>query len=111
MDITTSTLFLKLVGRTKHLGDFVVYTAGNFRGDGKTFELQNAYAQFLGFTIGYSYGSFMDLSALPPTIDFAGPNGSAFYRTTQLSYMCDKLKNWKFGCFNGNAFSRRYNQQ
>ena len=39
----------------------------------------------------------MDLSALPPTIDFAGPNGSAFYRTTQLSYMCDKLKNWKFG--------------
>lgn len=35
MDITTSTLFLKLVGRTKHLGDFVVYTAGNFRGDGK----------------------------------------------------------------------------
>ena len=28
MDITTSTLFLKLVGRTKHLGDFVVYTAG-----------------------------------------------------------------------------------
>ena len=97
MDITTSTLFLKLVGRTKHLGDFVVYTAGNFRGDGKTFELQNAYAQFLGFTIGYSYGSFMDLSALPATIDFAGPNGSAFYRTTQLSYMCDKLKNWKFG--------------
>lgn len=97
MDITTSTLFLKLVGRTKHLGDFVVYTSGNFRGDGKTFELQNAYAQFLGFTIGYSYGSFMDLSALPPTIDFAGPNGSAFYRTTQLSYMCDKLKNWKFG--------------
>ena len=39
MDITTSTLFLKLVGRTKHLGDFVVYTTGNFRGDGKTFEL------------------------------------------------------------------------
>lgn len=87
MDITTSTLFLKLVGHTKHLGDFVVYTAGNFRGNGYGFELQNAYASFLGFTIGYSYGNFMDLAALPPTIDFAGPNGSAFYRTTQLSYM------------------------
>lgn len=97
MDITTSTLFLKLVGRTKHLGDFVVYTAGDFRGDGKTFQLQNAYAQFLGFTIGYSYGSFMDLPTLPPTIDFAGPNGAAFYRTTQLSYMCDKVKNFRFG--------------
>lgn len=97
MDITTSTLFLKLVGHTKRLGDFVVYTAGNFRGDGTTFELQNAYAQFLGFTIGYNYGSFMDLAALPPTIDFAGPNGSAFYRTTQLSHTCSLLKNWKFG--------------
>lgn len=97
MDATTSTLFLKLVGRTKNLGDFVIYTAGNFRGDGKTFELQNAYASFLGFTLGYSYGSFMDLSALPATIDFAGPNGSAFYRTTQLSYMYSGLKNWKFG--------------
>ena len=63
MDASTSTIFLKLVGRTKHLGNFIVYTAGNFRGSGKTFELQNAYAQFLGFTIGYSYGSFMDLSA------------------------------------------------
>lgn len=97
MDISTSTLFLKLVGRTKHLGDFVVYTAGIFRGHGRTFELHNAYAQFLGFTIGYNYGSFMDPSALPPTIDFAGPAGSAFYRTTQLSYSFDKLKNFKFG--------------
>lgn len=97
MDITTSTLFLKLVGHTKHLGDFVVYTAGNFRGSGNTFQLQNAYAQFLGFTIGYNYGSFMDLAALPPTIDFAGPNGSSFYRATQLSYMYKGLKNWKFG--------------
>lgn len=97
MDISTSTLFVKLVGHTKHLGDFVVYTAANFRGDGNTFQLQNAYAQFLGFTIGYSYGSFMDLAALPPTIDFAGPNGSTFYRATQLSYKYSKLKNWKFG--------------
>lgn len=97
MDITTSTLFFKLVGRTKRLGDFVVYTAANFRGPGNSFQLQNAYAQFLGFTIGYNYGNFMDLAALPPTIDFAGPNGSSFYRATQLSYTYSKLKNWKFG--------------
>ena len=31
MDATTSTIFLKLVGHTDLLGDFVVYTAGNFR--------------------------------------------------------------------------------
>ena len=28
MDAGTSTIFLKLVGRTKHLGNFIVYTAG-----------------------------------------------------------------------------------
>ncbi len=56
MDASTSTIFLKLVGRTKHLGNFIVYTAGNFRGSGKTFELQNAYLSFLGFTMGYDTG-------------------------------------------------------
>lgn len=97
MDITTSTLFLKLVGHTKALGDFVVYTAGDFRGSGMSFQLQNAYVSFLGITAGYNYGNFMDLAALPPTIDFAGPNGSAFYRATQLSYQYSGVKNWKFG--------------
>lgn len=96
MDISTSTIFLKMVGHTKFLGDFVIYTAGNFRGSGKTFELQNAYASFRGFTIGYNYGGFMDLGALPATIDFAGPNGSTFYRSTQINYVYKGLTNWKF---------------
>lgn len=86
LDATTSTIFLKLVGRTKHLGDFIVYTAGNFRGGGKVFELRNAYISFLGFTMGYDYGSFLDLSAMPPTIDFAGPNGMSIYHATQIRY-------------------------
>lgn len=97
IDATTSTIFLKLVGHTKNLGDFVVYTAGNFRGDGKTFQLQNAYASFLGFTIGYDYGLFMDAAALPPTIDFAGPNGQIFYRATQFRYERSFAKKWKAG--------------
>ena len=97
IDASTSTIFLKLIGRTKNLGDLVVYTAGNFRGDGKTFELQNAYASFLGFTIGYDYGLFMDASALPPTIDFAGPNGQVFYRATQFRYERSFTKSWKAG--------------
>lgn len=97
IDASTSTIFLKLIGRTKNLGDLVVYTAGNFRGDGKTFELQNAYASFLGFTIGYDYGLFMDAAALPPTIDFAGPNGQVFYRATQFRYERSFAKSWKAG--------------
>ncbi|RGN48082.1 MULTISPECIES: DcaP family trimeric outer membrane transporter [unclassified Bacteroides] len=95
MDITTSNLFLQLVGHTKRLGDFVVHVGGNFRGSGSTFELQNAYASFLGFTVGYTYGLFMDAAAGPATIDFAGPGGMTFYRATQLSYQRSFLKHWK----------------
>ena len=35
MDASTATIFLKLVGHTRLLGDFTVYTAGNFRGGDK----------------------------------------------------------------------------
>lgn len=97
MDVTTSTIFLKLVGRTKTLGNFIVYTAGNFRGSGKTFELQNAYMSFLGFTMGYDTGLFMDLAAAPPTIDFQGPDGQTFYRATQLRYEANLTKGLKVG--------------
>ena len=87
MDATTSTIFLKLVGHTDLLGDFVVYTAGNFRGgSGKIFELRNAYVSARGFTAGYDYGSFMDLGNVPATIDFAGPNGMSIYHATQIRY-------------------------
>ena len=61
MDASTSTIFLKLVGHTKILGDFVVYTAGNFRdGSNKGFQLRNAYVSFRDVTVGYTYGGFMD---------------------------------------------------
>lgn len=92
MDASTSTIFLKLVGHTKLLGDFVVYTAGNFRGGDKVFQLRNAYMSFRNVTVGYTYGGFMDLAALPSTIDFQGPNGATFYRATQLAYTYKGLK-------------------
>ena len=96
MDATTANLFVKLVGRSPVLGDFVIHTEGNFRGSGRTFELRNAYFAFKGFTIGYTYGGFMDASAMPSTIDFQGPNGGAFYRTTQLTYTCSAVDNFAF---------------
>lgn len=96
MDASTSTIFLKLVGHTRLLGDFVVYTAGNFRAGDKEFQLRNAYMSFLDFTVGYTYGGFMDLAAMPSTIDYQGPNGATFYRATQLAYTYKGLKNWRF---------------
>lgn len=98
MDATTGAIFLKLVGHTDLLGDFVVYTAGNFRGgNGKLFELRNAYISVRGITVGYDYGSFMDVGNVPATIDFAGPNGMSIYHATQIRYEHLLAKGLKVG--------------
>ena len=43
MDMTNSVLFLKLVGTSRLLGDFEVFTSANWRGSGLGLQLQNAY--------------------------------------------------------------------
>ena len=84
MDMTNSTLFMKLVGNSRLLGDFVVYTSGNWRGGGLGFQLLNAYMSTKYLKFGYGVGSFMDIDAVPTTIDYGGPCGMTFYRTTQV---------------------------
>ena len=74
----------------------MVFINGNFSGHNYAFDLQNAYVQFLGFLVGYNYGSFMDLPAVAPTIDFYGPCGMVNYKVTQVSYTYDHIKNWSF---------------
>lgn len=84
MDLTNSTIFMKLVGRSRFLGDFVVYTSGNWRGSGLGFQLLNAYMSTKYLKFGYGIGTFMDIDAVPTTIDYGGPCGMTFYRTTQV---------------------------
>ena len=69
MDASTSTIFLKLVGHTKILGDFVVYTAGNFRdGSNKGFQLRNAYVSFRDVTVATpTAASWTWAQCLPPS--------------------------------------------
>lgn len=52
LDMTNSTLFMKLVGKSRFLGDFVVYTSGNWRGSGLGFQLLNAYMSTEYFKFG-----------------------------------------------------------
>ena len=86
MDMTNSTLFLKLVGNSRFLGDFIVYTSANWRGSGLGLQLHNAYMSTKYLTIGYTVGSFMDINAVPVTIDYGGPCGMTFYRSTQVMF-------------------------
>lgn len=84
MDMTNSTLFLKLVGTSRIIGDFEVFTSANWRGAGLGLQLQNAYMSTKYLKIGYAVGSFMDIAAIPVTIDYGGPCGMTFYRATQV---------------------------
>ena len=84
MDMSNSTLFLKLVGSSRLLGDFVLFTSADWRGNGLGLKLRNAYMSTNYFTFGYTVGSFMDINAVPTTIDYGGPCGMTFYRATQL---------------------------
>ena len=86
MDMTNSSIFMKLVGRSRLLGDFVVYTSGNWRGCDLGFQLRNAYMSTKYLKIGYTVGAFMDIAAVPVTIDYGGPCGMTFYRSTQVMF-------------------------
>ena len=69
-----STLFFRVIGRNKTLGDYQLYIEGNFNGyQGVDFHLKKAYAQINKMTIGYASSTFSDPSALPPTVDANGP--------------------------------------
>ena len=84
MDASTATIFLKLVGHTRLLGDFTVYTAGNFRGGDKTFQLRNAYMSFRNITVGYTYGGFLCLRHPPPTLYLPWAHGAPFSHPSHL---------------------------
>ena len=97
MDASTSTIFLKLVGHTKILrrlrGVHRRQLPRRFQQRLPTAQCLRVLPQRDG---GLCYGGFMDLGAMPSTIDFQGPNGATFYRATQVSYTYKGLKNFRF---------------
>ncbi len=69
-----TSLFFRLMGSSKVLGDYQLYIEANFNGyHSRDFELKKAYAQLRDFTIGYAPSTFSDPAALPPTVDAQGP--------------------------------------
>lgn len=96
MDASKSTVFFKLLGNNSSIGKFQAYVSGNFTGDNNTFTLEDAYVSFLGLTIGRTWSTFNDIAAVPPTVDFQGPNGAAEMRTSQIRYTRNLTDNLTF---------------
>lgn len=97
MDASHSTLFFKVLGNNSKIGQFQAYISGNFSGNNNSFILDDAYIKLLGFTLGRTWSTFNDLSAVPPTVDYQGPNGASKMRTEQIRYSANLSENLSFG--------------
>lgn len=90
-----STLFFRVLGRNKTLGDYQLYIEANFNGYmGRDFHLKKAYAQINDFTVGYANSTFSDPAALPPTVDAQGPNNKISPTSTLIRYMPTFKNHW-----------------
>ena len=68
--------------------DFMVSLDGNERAtNGYEPEIRHAFIQYDQFILGQTWSNFMDVRALPDTLDFIGPSeGTVFVRQAQLRY-------------------------
>lgn len=90
-----SSLFFRVIGRNKKLGDYQLYIEANFNGyGGKDFHLKKAYASINDWTIGYAPTTFSDPAALPPTVDASGPNNKLSSTSVLLRYLHPFKKHW-----------------
>ena len=90
-----SSLFFRVIGRNKRLGEYQLYIEANFNGyGGKDFHLKKAYASINDWTIGYAPTTFSDPSALPPTVDASGPNNKLSSTSVLVRWMHTFKKRW-----------------
>lgn len=83
-----STLFFRVLGRNKALGDYQLYIEANFNGyQGRDFHLKKAYATINDVTVGYAASTFSDPAAVPPTVDAQGPNNKISPTSVLVRYM------------------------
>jgi hypothetical protein len=90
MDARQSRLGLEGSGRTE-VGDVSFRLEGDFVTPNTGFRLRHAYASLNwgtlgGFLIGQTWTTFSDVSALPLTVDFEGPNSAISFRTAQARF-------------------------
>lgn len=90
-----STLFFRVIGKNKTLGNYQLYIEGNFNGyGGVDFHLKKAYAQVNNVTLGYAPSTFSDPAALPPAVDANGPSNKISPTSVLVRWMNTYRKRW-----------------
>ncbi len=87
-DLSHSSLFLKLVGKSDRFGTYQVYFQSNFTGgnNGYGFTLKQAYVGLGNFTVGLTNSTFVDGATQAPTIDTEGPSGQVADKNILFRY-------------------------
>lgn len=90
-----STLFFRVIGKNKNIGNYQLYIEANFNGyGGSDFHLKKAYAQLNNVTVGYTSSTFSDPAALPPTVDANGPSNKISPTSVLIRWMNTYKKRW-----------------
>lgn len=90
-----STLFFRVIGKNKAIGNYQLYIEANFNGYGGTdFHLKKAYAQLNNVTVGYASSTFSDPAALPPTVDANGPSNKISPTSVLVRWMNTYKNRW-----------------
>lgn len=94
MTLGQSRLFFKLVGNTD-IGRLVSYIEMEFEGPQNSPVLRQAFVQFKGFTLGQTWSTFCDMSAVPTTIDEEGPSSGVEIRQPMIRYTHNFTDTWQ----------------
>jgi len=90
-----TSLFFRVIGRNKALGDYQLYIEANFNGyETRDFRLKKAYATINNFTVGYAASTYSDPAATPPTVDAQGPNNKIGTTAVLVRYMTVIKDRW-----------------
>ncbi len=93
-----TSLFFRVLGRNKTLGEYQLYIECNFNGyQARDFHLKKAYAMINDFTVGYANSTFSDPAAVPPTVDASGPNNKITPTKVLVRYMPTFRQRWSVG--------------
>lgn len=93
----TSNIFANFVALPGDKNQLGIYLSGNFLGNDYGFQLQFAYLNFRGFTVGYNYGLFSDVAAAPPTIDYENAPGFTIVPNAVVDYVYKIDSRWSLG--------------
>lgn len=96
MSAQQSNLYVNMLAKPGTANEVGVYIQANFLNNYAPV-LQFAYMNYRGIQAGYNYTLFSDPAAIPPTIDYEGPNAITSIPVATLNYSVNfgKNKEWK----------------